>query len=73
VPFLFIQKEFMSDIFPKHLNLEFVANPSIHLQNEELVLCHVEHDDYGNKLRAIPLQTNQAGHITLDFKKVFVF
>jgi hypothetical protein len=60
----------MSLKLPTHLNLEFFKNPKQLISDESALLCHVEHDDYGNRARAIPLKVNANGHINLDLKNV---
>jgi hypothetical protein len=55
--------------FPTHLNLEFFANPLQSTSDENALLCHVRHDDYGNRIQAIPLKVNANGNIILDFNK----
>jgi hypothetical protein len=70
LPLLLSLDKFMSLKSPTHLNLEFFKNPKQLISDESALLCHVEHDDYGNKLRAIPLKFNANGHIILDFKNV---
>jgi hypothetical protein len=57
----------MKSLFPTNLNLEFFEHSRFHNGNEKKLLCHVEHDDYGNKIRYVPLQVTSDGHITLDF------
>jgi hypothetical protein len=52
---------------PTHLNLEFYKDPKPCLLDEPALLCHVEHDDYGNKIYAVPLKADLNGHISLDF------
>ncbi len=54
--------------FPSHLNLEFCINSHQSTKDENALLCHIEVDDYGNTINAIPLSVNVNGHITLDFK-----
>ena len=54
--------------FPTHLNLEFLANSNQFIQAEDALICHIEHDDEGDRTLAIPLKVNQDGHISLDFK-----
>jgi hypothetical protein len=56
----------MSINFPSHLNLEFCKTPHQSINEECIILCHIEVDDYGNKIKAIPLCTTREGHITLD-------
>lgn len=70
LPLLLSLDKFMSLKSPTHLNLEFFKNPKQLISDESALLCHVEHDDYGNKLRAIPLKVNANGHIILDLKNV---
>ena len=60
----------MSLKLPTHLNLEFFKNPKQLTSDESALLCHVEHDDYGNRTLAIPLKVNANGYINLDFKNV---
>jgi hypothetical protein len=60
----------MSFKLPTHLNLEFFKNPKQLTTDENALLCHVEHDDYGNRTLAIPLKVNANGNISLDFKNV---
>ena len=55
---------------PTHLNLEFFKDPNQLTSDESALLCHVEHDEYGNRTSAIPLKVNANGHINLDFKNV---
>jgi len=57
----------MSVKFPIYLNLEFFKNTKQISHVQDTLLCHVEHNDYGKKTRAIPLKINSSGHITLDF------
>jgi hypothetical protein len=54
--------------FPTHLNLEFLVNSKQFMHEDDAPLCHIEHDDEGDRTRAIPLKVNQNGHISLDFK-----
>lgn len=64
----FFYRNIMTIKFPSHLNLEFLANPNQFIQEEDALICHIEHDDEGDRTRAIPLKVNQDGHISLDFK-----
>lgn len=57
----------MKSLFPTHLNLEFFESTSFDRCDEKKLLCHVEHDDYGNRIRFIPLKVTGDGHISLDF------
>lgn len=59
---------FMTIKFPTHLNLEFLVNSKQFIHEEDALICHIEHDDEGDRTRAIPLKVNQDGHISLDFK-----
>ena len=54
---------------PDYLNLKFCKTQKQNA-SAEATLCHVEHDDFGNMLHAIPLKINVAGYITLDFENV---
>jgi len=58
---------------PTHLNLEFLNTENQCISDEGTLICHVEHDDYGNRKCAIPLKINANGHISLDFKSVISF
>jgi hypothetical protein len=57
----------MKSLFPTNLNLEFSELSRFDKGNQQKFLCHVEHDDYGNKIRYVPLKVTGDGYITLDF------
>jgi hypothetical protein len=63
---------FMSLKLPAHLNLEFYRDPKQSLFDVQAPLCHVEHDDYGNRIQAVPLKVNADGNIILDFQNAVV-
>jgi len=64
----FFYRKIMTIKFPTHLNLEFYKDPKTSLHDESTVLCHIEHDDYGNKSLAVPLKVELNGYISLDFE-----
>jgi hypothetical protein len=63
----------MSLNLPIYLNLEYLNDQKKGISDQNALLCHVEHDDYGNRKCAIPLKINADGHIVLDLKNVISF
>lgn len=63
----------MKKNIPSYLNLELLSAPSSDENSDNLILCHVEHDEHGNKIRAIPFKVNSSGYLSLDFSQVVHF